>query len=434
MVQWTIEAAQKAGCAVCVVVGHQADAVREVLGDDVQHALQDPPQGTGDAVRCAAGSVPHKGTVLVLSGDTPRVQPETLQKLLEQHGEALCTVLTLSIPAQSAPKSAYGRIVRDESGQVSRIVEAANASESELAISEVNSGIYAFNARWLFEDVLPELTPHPPKNEYYLTDAVERAAKAGGLQAMLHSNADELEGINDRFQLSQAESYLRQQILEKWMLEGVTIRDPSTTYVDAEVRLSQDVILEPGVVLKGNTQISEGVRIGPHCVLEDTSIGPHSQIKAGSVCMNAAVGPQCTVGPMARLREGSVLQEGSKVGNFVEIKKSTLGPGAKASHLSYIGDSDVGAEANIGAGTITCNYDGHGKHKTQIGARSFIGSNTALVAPVVVGKDTIVGAGSVVTQDVPAGALAVTRASQKTLEGKAQTIHDRNARKASKKP
>ena len=434
MVQWTIEAAQAAGCEVCVVVGHQAESVRESLGDNIGHALQDPPRGTGDAVRCASGSVPHEGTVLVLSGDTPRVRPETLEQLLEQHGDALCSVLTMGITPQSAPESAYGRIVRDDQGQVSRIVEAANASDAELEISEVNSGIYAFNARWLFEDVLPQLQPHPPKDEYYLTDAVAAAAEAGGLQALLHDNADELEGINDRVQLSHAEAALRRHILEKWMLAGVTIRDPSSTYIDASVKLSMDVILEPGVVLKGSTQISEKVRVGPHCVLENTQVGPGSEIKAGSVCLNASVGPQCAVGPMARLREGTVLETGSKVGNFVEIKKTTLGAQAKASHLSYLGDSVIGPGANIGAGTITCNYDGHTKSKTHIGERAFIGSNTALVAPVSIGKNTIVGAGSVVTHDVPDGALAVARAPQKTLKEKAQTIHDKNARKAAKKP
>jgi bifunctional UDP-N-acetylglucosamine pyrophosphorylase/glucosamine-1-phosphate N-acetyltransferase len=433
MIQWTIEAAQSADCEVCVVVGHQAESVQDALDADIQVVLQDPPQGTGDAVRCASSAVPHHGTVLVLSGDTPQVRPKTLARLLDNHGEALCSVLTMNIDPTSAPQSAYGRILRDESGRVVRIVEAANANEMERQICEVNSGIYAFDARWLLEDVLVSLKPHPPKDEYYLTDAVAAAAECGGLQAILHTQGGELAGINDRVQLAEAEAALRRRILENWMIQGVTIRDPSTTYVDASVTLSPDVVLEPGVVLQGDTHISERVHIGPHCVLQDTQVGVDAQIKTGSVCVGARIGAQCHVGPMARLREGTVLEPSAQVGNFVEVKKTTLGAGAKANHLSYLGDTSVGARANIGAGTITCNYDGHAKHETRIGERCFIGSNSALVAPITIGNDAIVGAGSVVTQDVPEGALAVSRAPQKTLENKAQTIHDKNASRADKK-
>ena len=428
MVQWVVQAAQEAGCDVHLVVGHQAEAVKAATAG-LPASLQDPPQGTGDAVRCAAAALPPEGTVIVLAGDVPMVRAETLTALLGGHGEALCTVLTALMPELEAQTSGYGRIVR-EGEAVTRIVEAANATETERQIREFNTGIYAFDVGWLVQEVLPNLQLHPPKDEYYLTDAVEAAAKAGRLQAVLHEDPSELSGINDRAQLADAEARLQSRLLLRWMREGVTVRDPASTYVDHSVTLSADVTLGPSVVLQGNTTVAEGVEIGSHCVLRDTRVEAGARVEPGSICTGAHIGPGCVVGPMARLREGAVLQEGSRVGNFVEIKKTTLGEGAKANHLSYLGDATVGAGANVGAGTITCNYDGHGKHPTHIAAGAFIGSNTALVAPVSVGAGAIIGAGSCVTEDVPDNALAVSRARQKTLPGKAASIHERNAERA----
>ena len=428
MVQWVVQAAQQAGCQVHLVVGHQAEAVQAATAG-LPSSLQNPPQGTGDAVRVAAADLPTEGTLIVLAGDVPMVRAETLAVLLEGHGSALCTVLTALMPEEEAPTSGYGRVVRDGE-TVTRIVEAANASEDELLIREFNSGIYAYDVGWLVHDVLPHLQAHPPKNEYYLTDAVEAAAKAGRLQAVLHADPTELSGINDRAQLADAEARLQSRLLLRWMRAGVTVRDPASTYVDRSVTLSADVTLGPSVVLQGSTSLAEGVEVGSHCVLRDTRVEAGARIEPGSICTGAHIGPGCVVGPMARLREGAVLQAGSRVGNFVEIKKTTLGEGAKANHLSYLGDATVGAGANVGAGTITCNYDGHGKHRTHIADGAFIGSNTALVAPVSVGVGAIVGAGSCVTEDVPDQALAVSRARQKTLPGKAASIHERNAERA----
>lgn len=430
MAGWVLQAVADADLQPAVVVGHQADAVRAALTRwDPLFALQADQRGTGHAVQCAAeAGLAAQGVVVVLPGDAPLIRAETLRALVAAHGDALCTVLTLTLDDPAA----YGRIVRDADGTVQRIVEYANASEAERAIQEMNSGVYAFDAAWLVRDVLPHLTPHPPKDELYLTDAIEAAAAAGRLAAMKHDDPQELMGVNDRAALSVAEAVLRARINTHWMEAGVGMRDPAHTYVDADVTLAQDVTVGPGCLLTGHTTVAEGVTLEPHCVVIDSQIGPESTIKASSHLQGAHVGPGCAVGPFARLREGTVLAQDVKVGNFVETKKATLGAGAKASHLTYLGDASVGAGANIGAGTITCNYDGWGKHRTEIGERAFIGSNSALVAPVTVGAGAIVGAGSTVVQDVPAGALTVTRGRQKNLADKAATLHKRNARAAGK--
>ena len=412
MVQWGVNAAKAVGCEVAVVVGHQREAVIAALDSDCTWIVQDPPQGTGDALRCAAAELPAEGVLLVMPGDAPLVKAETLKALLDGHNGALCSVLTAHITKEEAKTSGYGRIIRDSKGRVRHIVEVAGACEEQLLVTEVNTGVYAFDAAWLYKEVVPNLKPHPPKNEYYLTDAIEVAAKAGSLNAVVHNDLDEVTGINDKVALADATKTALKRICTHWMMEGVTIESPDTTWIDAEVSLSENVTIEPGVVLKGATVIGEGVVIGAHSRLQDTTVASGATIGAGTVSTGATIGENSSVGPMARLRLGAVLKVGAKVGNFVEVKKSEIGVGAKVSHLSYIGDATIGDYANIGAGTITCNYDGHNKHKTEIKKGAFIGSNTALVAPVIVGEGSIVAAGSTITEDVPANALALGRARQ----------------------
>ena len=350
-----------------------------------------------------------EGTLVVLAGDTPRLRSATLAALVERHqlSGARCTVLTMPC----SPETAYGRIVRDDAGEVLRIVEAANATAEELAITEANSGTYAFDARWLIEEVLPALEPHPPKGELYLTDAIEAAA--GHLEAHLHPDAGELAGVNDRQALHEAEGALQERINRRWRRAGVSIRGPA--HIDADVILEEDVTLHPGVVLRGDTCVAGGTTIYAYSVLE-----------------SARVGRDCRIGPFARLREGTVVDDDVKIGNFVETKKAHLHEGVKAGHLSYLGDAEIGAETNIGAGTITCNYDGYAKHKTTIGERVFIGSNSSLVAPVSVGDDALVGAGSTITQDVPGDALALSRGRQKSFPGRAKDLKANLKKKAGK--
>ena len=428
MLHWAIEAAKEVCDEVVVVLGHEREKVLATLPSSIQHAVQDPPQGTGDAVRVASPLLQHQGVVLVLPGDAPLIQASTLQALLEGHKDALCSVLTAHITPQEATHSGYGRIVRDEHGKTLAIVEAVNASPQQKALTEINTGIYAFNSAWLFNEVLPHLKAHPPKNEYYLTDAIEEAAKKGRLQAIEHHDLTEVTGVNDRIALAELQAQARLQINRDWMAKGVRFEDPNCTYVDSEVTLEADVELGPGVVLRGKTSIGAGAKIGPYCVVEDCQIAANVIVASHSVLSGAILEEKSSVGPFSRLREGTHLEQESKIGNFVEIKKSRIGAGAKASHLSYLGDANVGERANIGAGTITCNYDGYAKHQTSIGTEAFIGSNTALVAPVHVGDKAIVAAGSVVTEEVPADAIAVGRAGQKNLEKAAQRFHEKRSK------
>lgn len=434
MLLCALEAADKVADHVVVVLGHKRDEVAAVLPPTALQAVQDPPQGTGDALRVTSNQVPHRGVVLVLPGDAPLIQSSTLLRLKEGHGEALCSVLTAHIPEADAPTSGYGRIVRDAEGNTQAIVEAALASPAQRELTEVNTGIYAFDAKWLYTEVLPQLQPQPPKGEYYLTDAIAIAAKAGRLQAIKHGDLTEVTGVNDLAALSELETEARRRINQAWMDRGVRFLDPSTTYIDLDVSLSADVIIEPGVVLRGDTRIASGVRIGAGTHLTNCTVATNAVIHPYTVAQQAKVGANCSVGPFARLREETLLEDGSKVGNFVETKKTRLGAGAKANHLSYLGDSEVGAEANIGAGTITCNYDGAQKHRTTIGEGAFIGSNTALVAPIEIGEGAVVGAGSTLCNSVPAQALGLARAKESVIEGAGAKIRARNkAAKESKK-
>jgi bifunctional UDP-N-acetylglucosamine pyrophosphorylase/glucosamine-1-phosphate N-acetyltransferase len=400
-------AAAEAGLKTVVVVHHQEEQVRVDLGEaDVGFARQAEARGTGDAVCAALDALPQTGTVVVMAGDAPLLKASTIRSLLAAHGEAKVTVLTARVPTPGH----YGRLVRDEAGTPVCIVEAKEASEAELAIDEINTGLYCFDIAWL-RGVLPTLQPHAHKQEIFLTDTVQRASSEGGCRVVVHGDVQEVLGVNDRHELGQVRRVLQDRIVEAHARAGVTFVDPGSVVVEHGVRLGTDVLVGIGVVLEGQTEVGNGVRIGHHSVITD------AQVASGAV-----------VGPIARLRPGAVLAENSHVGNFCEVKKSTLGAGAKVNHLSYIGDAEIGPGSNIGAGTITCNFDGFSKHPTTIGEGAFIGSNTALVAPVTVGDRAIVAAGSVLTQDVPADAIAVARAEQQNKEGAASRFRARKTR------
>ena len=399
LVDWVIEAARGLDGARVIVVT-SPDQADELSG--VEIAVQREAKGTGDALAAArAGLADHAGDVLVLAGDSPLLRPETLRELLETHRreDAAATVLTFRKPDPAA----YGRILRDGDGAVRTIVEATDASPDELEIDEVNSSTYVFRAEALWP-ALERLEPANAQGELYLTDAVRLLVDAGERVAA-HQSADarEPEGVNTRVELAAAAAALRDRINEAHMLAGVTIVDPATTWIEPAVRLGRDAVIEPFTVLTGDTAVGEGARFGPH-----------------AVAIDAEIGPRVTVGPFCYLRPGTVLEAGAKAGTFVEIKNSHVGEGTKVPHLSYIGDAEVGPGTNIAAGNITVNYPhepGRPKSRTTIGRNVRTGVQNAFVAPVEIGDGAWIAAGSVITKDVPPGALAVARARQENKEG-----------------
>lgn len=425
MVVWPTEAAHQAGLSSVLVVHHQESAVRAAMASHgVSFARQESPRGTGDAVASALSVLPETGTVVVLNGDGPLVRASTLEKLLREHecSDALLTVVSMVVDEPGS----YGRIVRNAAGGAARIVEAAHATAEELALSEVNTGIYAMDLAWL-HTAIARLEPHPPKGEYYLTDCVEFAAAEGRAGVMVLDDPAEALGVNSQVERAFASRVLQDRIVHGHMQRGVAFEDPMSVTVEPEVKLGPDAWIERGVVLRGQSTVGEGCRVGAYSVLNDATLAPSAVVLPHSVLESAQVGAGSSVGPFARLRPGTVLGSGCKVGNFVETKKTVLEDGAKASHLTYLGDARVGAAANVGAGTITCNYDGFSKHRTDIGAGAFIGSNTALVAPLSVGEGAIVGAGSVVVNDVEADAIVVARGEQRVRSGAAARFRRRRA-------
>jgi len=376
-------------------------------------AIQKKPKGTGDAVRSAAGVLKSfSGTVLILYGDVPMLSPEMIREFLEFHHDERAVVSLISVNLENP--TGYGRIIRATSGALQRIVEEKDASSTEKRLTEINSGIYAVDRKFLF-DALAKIKPHNVQKEYYLTDIV---AIARDLQARISVwqapkyRAAELLGVNSQKDLAVLENYSRQRRLDQLMMQGVKILDPSTTVVGPHCRVEAGAMLFANVHLLGNTTVKKNSKIGPFAVLTDVQVGESVTVKPFCVLDQVVMENDASCGPFAHLRPGSVLKKNAKVGNFVEMKKSVLGEGAKASHLSYIGDAKVGARANIGAGTITCNYDGFSKYLTTIGEDAFIGSDTQLVAPVRVGRGAIVGAGTTVTKNVPDDALALSRSQQ----------------------
>lgn len=401
-----------------VVVGHQREAVEKSIGVRARFAVQEQQLGTGHAVMQALPMLQQDAAttrVLILSGDVPLTRPETLRRLSEEHdreGNAL-TLLTMILDEPAM----YGRIVRDANGAVVRIVEARDANEEEKSIREVNAGIYLFDAPALVAN-LRNLSTDNAQGEYYLTDLIAMIRNSGKrVGAVVAANPVEALGVNSRNELAVVEAEIQSRVVQKLMAAGVTFRNPNTVVIDSTVSIGADTVVYPFVTLEGTTRIGEGCVLEPGVHLINTTVGDDVHIKSGSVAEESTIGEESTVGPYAHLRPGTKLGRHVKIGNFVETKKAIFGDGAKASHLSYIGDAEVGAEVNIGAGTITCNYDGVRKHKTVLEDGAFIGSDTQLVAPVRVGRGAYVGAGSTITRDVPADALALSRVPQKIVEG-----------------
>ena len=388
-----------------VVYSPHTEAVAAVFAGAAEFALQPDPIGTGDALRAALAAVDDDvAEVLVLSGDVPRVQPETLAALLEAR-RMDAAVMTLAAVAAYDP-SGLGRVARTPAGSVDRIVEEKDATDDELEIAEINAGVYAFDAGWL-RSRIDDLRPSPVTGELYLTELVGLARGEGRLVTAITVEDDgRLLGINDRAQLARAEWEMRVDINEAHMAAGVTMVDPSTVYVDATVGLAPDVVLEPNVILAGTTRIGEGTRIGSGSRIIDSTIGSGCSVVA-SVIERSSVADGVTIGPFAHLRPGSDVGEGAEIGNYAEIKNSRLGRGVKQHHMSYLGDAEVGAGTNVGAGTITANYDGRRKHRTTIGENVFLGVDTMLRAPLTLGDGARTGAGAVVTRDVPPGKLVV---------------------------
>ena len=388
-----------------VVYSPPVAAVRDVFADRAEFALQDEPRGTGDAVRSAMSAIPDDATeILILSGDVPLISAADLEAILEARRQDDAAIALATVFA--AEPAELGRIVRSEFGIVEAIVEVKDANQDELANNEINSGLYAFDAAWLRRRI-GSMTPSPATGELYLTELVRLAREDGRLvTAVAFEDDGRFDGINDRSQLAAAEWNLRVRRNEQHMRDGVTMRDPSTVYLDWDVTLAPDVTLEPNVILRGGTSIGEGTVIGAGSQIVDSKIGARAFVWA-SIIESSTVEDRAKVGPLSHVRGGSVIGQGAYVGNYAELKNSRLGAGSKQGHMSYLGDTEVGTGANIGAGSITANYDGKDKHRTTIGDGAFIGVDTMIIAPRDIGKGARTGAGAVVTKDVPAGQLAV---------------------------
>jgi len=406
LVEWVIEAAVEAtGTKPVVVYSPATEAVRDAVAAIADTALQDVPRGTGDAVRAGLAAVPDDAEeVLVLSGDVPLIRGELLTALLDARRLDQAALALVAVDAIDPAR--LGRVVRNEAGTVERIVEVKDATDDELSITEINAGLYAFEAAWLRRRI-GDLRASPATGELYLTELVELARADGRLVGALDVEDDgRLMGINDRTELARAEWDMRVEINDRWMRDGVTMLDPSTAYIDHGVDLAHDVLLEPNVILRGKTVIGRGSRIGAGSQIIDSTVGQDCVVWA-SIVERSVIEDAATVGPMSHLRPGAHVGRRSEVGNFAEIKNSRLGEHVRQHHNSYLGDADVGAETNVGAGTITANYDGLRKHRTTIGVGVFLGVDTMLRAPVTLGDGSKTGAGAVVTKDVPAGMLAV---------------------------
>lgn len=415
LLAWVVAAARAAGCErILAVVGHGHERVREeIAGPDLAWVLQDEQKGTGHALAQAEGEVRSAATLLVLSGDVPLIAPPTIERLAAAAEGGWGAMAVAELPEPGG----LGRVIVDGNGEFKRIVEARDATPEELAVRRINAGLYALPAPEIF-DYLRRLKTDNSQGELYLTDAVTNAAADGrSVRLVTLADPDEALGVNDRAELARVHRLLLDRQLQALMRSGVTILEPERTVIEPEVRVGEDTIIHPGVSLLGHTAVGPGCTIHQGAWLRDTRVGEGTIIEPYSVLDGADVGDGCKVGPFARLRPASRLLEGARVGNFVEVKGSEIGAGAKVNHLAYVGDATVGEGANLGAGVVTCNYDGVRKHPTEIGAGAFVGSDTMLVAPVKVGAGASTAAGSIITKDVPEGALAVGRVRQKNLEG-----------------
>lgn len=416
MVQHVVDHVRSVGVQnIVTVVGHGAELVKTQLGDKSEYALQAEQLGTAHAVIQAAPLLKDKeGTTVVICGDTPLITPDTIQALFDEHErlQAKATILT----AHLEDSSGYGRIIRGENGSVQKIVEHKDATPEELTVQEINTGTYCFDNKALFE-ALNEVNNHNAQGEYYLPDVIEiLKSKNEVVAAYKTPNFDETLGVNDRYALSMAETLMRKYINKKHMLNGVTIIDPANTYISADAVIGADTILYPGTLIYGNSTIGTDCIIGPNTEIIDSVIGNETTIKQ-SVVHESKIGHSTTVGPFAHIRPASQLGDEVRIGNFVETKKAIFGNRSKASHLSYIGDAEVGNDVNIGCGSITVNYDGKNKFKTTIEDNVFVGCNSNLVAPVTVKKGSYIAAGSTITDEVPEDSLAIARARQVNKEG-----------------
>ena len=413
MVQHVVDAAGALDPDNTVLIyGHGGEAVRQaVTGSRLQWAEQAEQLGTGHAV---AQALPHleEDVVLVLYGDVPLIQPQTLRDFVARVGDQSLALMTLTLDDPSG----YGRVIRDGDGKVQRVVEQKDASDDEKAVREINTGILACTRRFL-NDSLPRLSNSNAQGEYYLTDLIAMAVDAGmDVVTEQPGHAWEVDGVNDRVQLARLERVYQRVRAEALMRAGVTLLDPNRLDIRGNLQCGQDVTLDINTVLVGDVEIGDRVTVGPNCLIRNARIGSGTHIEANSVVDGAVVGENCQVGPFARLRPGTELAAQAKVGNFVETKKAYVGEGSKVNHLTYIGDSRIGKGVNVGAGTITCNYDGVNKFQTVMKDGAFIGSNSSLVAPVTIGENATVGAGSVVTKDVPDQGLAVARGQQRNIQ------------------
>lgn len=416
MIEHVVDSVKQAGTdEIVTIVGHGAESVKETLGSQSSYSFQEEQLGTAHAVKMAADELKGKeGTTLVVCGDTPLITPETLKALADYHEAQQAGVTVLSATADNP--FGYGRIVRDQDGRLAKIVEQKDATEAERAIDEISTGIFAFDNVLLFE-LLEQVKNDNAQGEYYLPDVITLALKAGKIaDAYRTDDFDEIMGVNDRVALSKAEAAYRERVNAYHMRNGVTLIDPASTYIEADVQIGMDTIIEPGVHLGKGTVIGEDTVIGQYSDINNSTIGDRTTIKQ-SVVNDATVGDDTTVGPFAQLRPKAHLGNEVKVGNFVEVKKAELKDGAKVSHLSYIGDAEIGERTNVGCGSITVNYDGKNKFKTIIGKDSFIGCNTNLVAPVTVGDGVLIAAGSTITDDIPNDSLALARTRQTTKPG-----------------
>jgi bifunctional UDP-N-acetylglucosamine pyrophosphorylase/glucosamine-1-phosphate N-acetyltransferase len=410
-----------------VVVGNGADQVTAAVDGfglgPVGFAVQAEQRGTGDALAAALPLLDGDGDVMVLFGDTPLVSAALLEGLLDTHRStrAAATLLTCTM----ADPTGLGRVLRDAGGAVTGIVEERDATPDQRQLREVSAGMYVFRRPVL--DGLAELRPDNDQGEYYLPDLVPLVLAGGGRVATADGPQEEVMGVNDRVQLAEAGAVLRRRLLERLMLGGVTVTDPATTYVDADVEVGQDTVLAPLTFLEAGTRVGARCRLGPNVRLVGCTVGDDATVSQ-AVALESNIGPRAVIGPFASLRPGSDLREDSKAGTFVEVKNSTVGPGSKVPHLSYVGDADIGAGANVGAGTVFVNYDGVRKHRTTVGDGAFIGSDTMLVAPVTVGNGAQTAAGSTITKDVPPDALAIERSDQRTIEGWAARRRRRKTR------
>lgn len=416
MLVWILKALEHAGVdRKVVVIGHGAELVRYSLGTSVEYAEQRERLGTGHAALMALPAFEDfQGSILIVAGDTPLLRGETLRKLVEQQqvSKAKCVMATCHLDDPTG----YGRIIRNHGGEVVGIVEHKDCTQEQLETTEINPAVYCFDAETL-RTHLPKIKNDNAQAEYYLTDMIKLLASEGeSIGTVVSDDPDEFRGVNDKWQLAEAGMVLRDRILQTHAKNGVTIVDPQSTFIGADVEIGPEATIMPFTTITGRTHIGKLANIGPHTYLRDSDIGDQTTVFMSHV-NSASIDSASTIGPFANIRPESSLGKGVKIGNFVEVKKSRLADGVSASHLSYLGDATVGPKTNIGAGAITCNYDGYTKSRTVIGAESFVGSNSTLIAPVTLGDQVFIAAGSVISEDVPTGAMAIGRGRQVTKDG-----------------